>query len=169
MLGKKKIAVLATVLMATLVVGVYAGTLLSNTLTANWVVRESGTSLQLYWYSGTPSGDLNKGTWYDTYLGLRNLGQATYNNVIVKFKIYADVSLLTNCITLKGYTNTWIVVSLTLVTEGGKDIFTGSWGPAEGFAVGPGYDVVTHFQYMFEGNAPVDQNYYFSAWVETVP
>ena len=171
MMRNKKIGLLATVLAASLVVGVYAGMLLSNTLTANWVVREPQTNLALYWYSGTPSGDLNIGTWYDTYVELKNLGQATYSSVIVKLKISADVSLLAGCIKLIGYDTTygWINVPLTLETEGGKDIFTGYWGPSTGFPVGPGYDEVSHFQYMFEGNAPVNVNYYFSAWVETVP
>jgi hypothetical protein len=169
MMRNKKIGLLATVLAASLVVGVYAGMLLSNTLPATWVVRESKTNLALYWYSGTPSGDLNIGTWYDTYVELKNLGQATYSSVIVKLKISADVSLLAGCIKLKGYAGGWIDVPLTLVTESGKDIFTGYWGPPAGFSVGVPYDEVSHFQYMFEGNAPVDVNYYFSAWVETVP
>jgi hypothetical protein len=171
MMRNKKIGLLATVLAASLVVVVYAGMLLSNTLPATWVVRESKTNLALYWYSGTPSGDVNRGTWYDTYMGLRNDGQATYSSVIVKFKISADVSLLAGCIKLKGYDTTygWINVPLTLVTEDSKDIFTGYWGPPTGFSVGVPYDEVSHFQYMLEGNAPVDVNYYFSAWVETVP
>jgi len=135
MLAKKKIAILATVFMATLVVGVYAGLQLSNRLTASWVVREPGGNLELWWNAGEPTGDLNRGTWYYGEIGLKNKAQATYH-VIVKFKIYTDVSLTTNDIKITIYdegAGQWIDLPMTVVTEGGRDILTGTWGPPAGF------------------------------------
>jgi hypothetical protein len=48
MMKNKKIALLASILMVTLVVGVYA-VILSNRVTTSWTLRESGTNLELYW------------------------------------------------------------------------------------------------------------------------
>jgi hypothetical protein len=168
MMGKKKIALLGVILMTTLAVGVYAGMQLSNTLTAHWVVRESGNNLELWWNAGEPSGDLYRGVWYYGEIGLRNKAEATYH-VIVKFKIYTDVSLTTNDVKIKAYdegAGQWIILPLTVVTEGGRDILTGTWGPPSGFDVGPGYYKVTPFYCMFEGSAPVNMGYHFEAWVE---
>lgn len=44
----KKIALIASILMATLILGVYA-VILSNRVTTSWTLRESGKNLELYW------------------------------------------------------------------------------------------------------------------------
>jgi len=168
MMKNKKIALLASILVMTLAVGVYAGLQLSNKLEASWVVQEPGSNLELWWNAGTPSGDRYRGTSYYGEIGLKNNAQATYH-VIVNFKISADVSLLADCIKITIFdegSGTWIDLPMTLVTEGAKNVFTGVWGPAEGFDVGLGYYKVTPFYYTFEGNAPVGTWYHFEAWVE---
>jgi hypothetical protein len=168
MLGKKKVVMLAAVLMATLAVGVYAGIQLSETLSASWTVQESGTNLALWWQENTPSGELYRGQWYQTQIGLKNTGAATYH-VIVKFQIRTNVSLTANDMKLQ-YSDgsAWHDLPLTPETVGDRDMLVGSYGLADGFDVGPGYNVLTWFQYYFEGSAPLDGAYYFEAWVEQV-
>jgi hypothetical protein len=165
MMKNKKIGLLATVLVASLVVGVFAAIQLSNNLTANWVVKESQGNLVLSWYDAMPTGDLYIGNWYYPQIRLQNVGVATYKNVIVKFEVWADVALPEGSVVVQG---NWGTGLQNIVTwNSGK--FVGTWGPAIGFEVGPGYNVLSQFQYKFEGNAPVDVRYYFNAWVETVP
>ena len=167
MMKNKKIALLASILVASLVVGVYA-VILSNTLTASWTLRESGTTLVLYWADGEPSGDLYRGGWITTKLGLRNDGLATYN-VSDKFRIYTGGAVLpSGCIKIEYYYGTsW--VNMTGVLSGwGTNVLTGYFGPPAGFPVGPGYNEQTWFRIMFDGDAPINVGYYFEAWVEQV-
>jgi hypothetical protein len=169
MMRNKKIALLASILVVTLVVGVYA-LVLSNTLTASWTLRESGTNLVLYWADGEPSGDLYRGQWIQTKIGLRNDGLATYT-VSDKFKIYTVASgLPSGCVTIEYNEDDgtgWHDMT-DVLTGWGSNTLTGYFGPPAGFTVGPGYNVQTWFRIMFNGNAPIDVGYYFESWVEQV-
>ena len=163
MMRNKKIALLASILVATLVVGVYA-VILSNTLTASWTVVESGANLELSWYADTPGGSLSRGVWYTTQIRLRNTGVATYT-VIDKFDIYASgYSIPDGSIVIQYWDgDSWEPVGI----YGWGTHLTGYFGPSTGFSCGPGYDATTLFRYMFEGNALLTE-YSFSAWVEQV-
>jgi len=173
MMRNKKIGLLATVLAASLVVGVYA-VILSNTLTTSWTLK-AGTPLELYWaapYYG-PSGDVNIGAVIYASIGLRNNGLATYT-VLDWFKIYTSASNLpTGCIKIEYWQDEdgnsvyeWKDMSGVL-TGWGTTTLTGYFGPrATGFPVGPDYDVVTSFRVMFDVGAPL-AGYGFDAWVET--
>ena len=160
----KKIALLASILVASLVIGVYA-IVLSNKLTASWTLREKKT-LELYWASTEPSGDLYRGEWNYAYIGLRNNGLASYD-VIVKFVIYTVASgLPTDCITIEYYEDTTWYDMTGVLTGWGSATLNGYFGPSTGFPCGVGYNEVTQFRIMFDGNAPIDVGYYFEAWVE---
>ncbi len=168
MSGRKTIAVVAVALMATLSVGVYAGLQLSSLLVANWYVRESGLNLELWWQDNEPEGDLNRGEWYQTRIGLKNNGVATYN-VILIFQIRADVSLTTDDLKIQYLDGSeWKPLSLHTVTIGDIDRLEGSYGPPGGFEVGPDYVALTWFRYCFDGSAPLDVEYTFEAWAEQV-
>ena len=162
---RKKIALLASILMVTLVVGVYA-VILSNTLTASWTLRESGTTLELYWADGEPSGDLYRGEWIQTKIGLRNNGEATYT-VTDKFTISASgYGLPAGCITIEYYdTDHWVDMT-GVITGWDSATLHGYFGPVGGFECGPDYDEQTWFRIMFDGNAPIDVGYTFEVWVE---
>jgi len=44
---------------------------------------------------------------------------------------------------------------------------TGQFGPpSAGWTVPPGYNVVTQFHIMFDGDAPIDVGYGFEVWIE---
>jgi len=160
---RKKIALLASILMATLVVGVYA-VVLSNTITTSWTLKESKT-LELYWVT-KPSGDLYRGTWIEAKIGLKNNGLASYD-VSVKFKIYTGgAGIPTGNVTIQYYDGGWHDMTGVL-TGWGSATLNGYFGPSAGFPVGPGYDVVTLFRIMFDGSAPL-VSYNFEAWVEQV-
>lgn len=161
---------LTTILMITLIVGVYAGMRLSNILTAQWIVRESQGNLVLSWYWNEPTGDLNRGQWYYTQVRLQNIGETTYN-VIVKFKVWIYTDLPENSIRVQGDWGTgWQDIAFREWDSGlGRYVYVGTWGPPSGFQCTPGWDVVTTFRYMFEASAPIDVTYYFNAWVEEVP
>jgi hypothetical protein len=170
MLAKKKIALLTVALMVMLAGGVYAGMRLSNILTANWVVKESQTNLVLSWPYDEPSGDLNRGQWYSTYVRLQNTGATTYT-VIVKFKVWIATSLPDGSITIQGwYSDDWHnIATYQWDSDLGRYVYVGTWGPSEGFQCTPGWDVISEFRFKFESNAPIDTPYYFEAWVEQVP
>ena len=164
---RKKIALLASILMVTLVVGVYA-VVLSNTLTASWTLQESGTNLELYWADGAPSGTLYRGEWITTKLGLRNNGEATYT-VTDKFTIYASgYTLPQDCLKIEYWDGDAWVDMTGVITGWDSDTLSGYFGPVAGFECGPGYDEQTWFQIMFDGNAPIGVGYSFNAWVEQV-
>jgi hypothetical protein len=171
MMKNKKIALLASILVVTLVAGVYAAVRLSNILPTSWTLRESGENLVLYWADGAPSGDLYRGEWITTKIGLRNDGLATYT-VSDKFKIYTVASgLPSGCITIEYNQDDgtgWHDMT-SVLTGYGSNTLTGYFGPPAGFTVGSPYDVQTWFRIMFNGNAPIDVGYYFEAWVEQVP
>ena len=155
-------------MIASIITAVYAGVILSNTLTANWTVKEPGTNLELWWNAGTPGGDLYKGTWYYSDIGLKNNGVATYN-VIVKFRIWTDVDLATTDIKVQYYDGaSWLDLPLTVESVGGRNILTGTFGPSSGFPVGVGYNQVTPLKYYFEGSAPADHAYGFDCWAEQI-
>jgi hypothetical protein len=161
MLGKKKIALLAVVLMATLTVGVYAGLQLSNNLTATWTVTNTGTELTLSWNPSPDGSTFARGSWYGNYgVRLQNTGTATYN-VTVKFKIDAGAGMPEKSIVLQYWTGVWNTLPMT---GWGSSELTGSFGPPSGFLVGPGYDVTTLLQIMFEGNASLT-GYSTNIWV----
>jgi len=170
-MNRKKIALLASILVATLVVGVYA-VILSNTLTTSWTLRESGTTLELYWaapYYG-PSGEVNRAGWNYASIGLRNNGLATYT-VLDWFTISTVASgLPPGCITIE-YNNAGTWTDMTGVLTGwGSATLTGYFGPRDtGFPVDPSYDKVTEFRILFNGNAPINVGYSFAAWVEQFP
>jgi len=169
-MNKKIVALVATVLMVTLVVGVFAAVMLSNTLTTSWTLRESGTTLELYWaapYYG-PSGEVNRAGWIYATIGLRNNGLATYN-VIDKFTISTAASALpSGCITIEYYDGANWQNMTAVLTGYGSYTLTGYFGPVTGFPVGSPYDVVSSFRIMFNGNAPINVGYSFAAWVEQV-
>ena len=165
---RKKIGLLASILMATLIVGVYAGTIISNTVTATWTLETSITDLELYWADGgAPTGAYNRGIWIQTKIGLKNTKLATYT-VTDNFTITASsYSLPTDCIKIEYLDGTdW--VDMTGVLTGWNTLtLKGYFGPITGFTVGPGYDHATDFRIMFDGNAPLAA-YEFNAWVEEV-
>jgi hypothetical protein len=167
MLGKKKIAVLAVVLMATLAVGAYAGMQLSNTLTASWNVINTQSELTLSWNPSTPGGNFATGQWYGTDgsygIELHNTGVGTYN-VIVKFNIDCNGAIPQNSIILQYYDGSWKPLPITTGSWGSSEV-GGTFGPPSGFSVVPGYDVTTPLRIMFEGNATIT-NYSTSIWVE---
>jgi hypothetical protein len=175
MMKNKKIALLASILVVTLVVGVYAAVQLSQPITTSWTLRESGTTLELYWYGGEgyygrPTGDLNRGQWIYASIGLRNTGEATYT-VIDRFTITTGPALPSGCIKMEYNEHDgqgWHDMTPVLTYAGGT--VTGYFGnPSTGFIVGPPYDVVASFRIMFDGNAPIDVGYSFVAWVEQFP
>ena len=161
---RKKIALLASILMVTLVVGVYA-VIISNTLTAEWNVVSTIGDLTLWWEADTPHGDLARGVWYETTMGLKNTGTATYT-VIDKFTISTSgAGLPDGCITIQyWYVDHWEDIT-GVITGWGTATIHGYFGPSTGFPCGPGYSETTVFRYMFEGNAPLT-GYTFNAWVE---
>jgi len=165
----KKIALLASILMVTLVVGVYAGLQLSNTLTTSWTVVESGNNLTVWWVANTPGGDLARGVWDETKLGVKNTGVATYT-VIDRFTIHADGYVLPeNCIKIEyWYESAWVDIT-GAIGGWGTTTISGHFGPLPGgFPCGPGYNEITRFRYKFDGNAPLT-SYTFNAWVEQIP
>jgi hypothetical protein len=170
MMKNKKITLLASILVMTLVAGVYAAVRLSNPITTSWTLRESGTTLELYWAApyGAPTGDLNRGGWIYASIGLRNNGLATYT-VLDWFKIYTAASgLPSGCVTIEYYDGASWLDMTGVLTGYGSNTLTGYFGPITGFPVGPGYDVVSSFRIMFNGNAPINVGYTFEAWVEQI-
>jgi len=169
MIGKKKIAVLSTVLIATLVVGVYAGMRLSNILTAYWSVSETQENLELSFVTGYGIADpIPRGVWQDVQIRLQNVGAATYN-VRVYFKIWtAGPVLPTDSIKILYWevtTETWLPLPMT---GWESSELTGWFGPEGGFPVPPGYDVVSYFQVLFDGTAPLT-GYGFQAYAQEIP
>jgi len=171
MMKNKKIALLASILVATLVAGVYAGLQLSNPITASWTLKESGNNLVLSWAAATPTGDLYRGRWYnDTKVRLQNTGDAAYN-VIVKFKVWIATSLPENSMRVLGNWGTgWQDIATRQWDSAlARFVYAGTWGPSGGFNCTSGWDITSEFRYMFEASAPIDTTYYFEAWVEQVP
>lgn len=171
MMKNKKIALLASILVMTLVAGVYAGLQLSKPITASWTLKESGDNLVLSWFAATPTGDLYRGQWYNaTQVRLQNTGAATYN-VIVTFKVWIATDLPADSMRILGDWGTgWQNIATRQWDSAlGRFVYVGTWGPSAGFACTPGWDIVSTFRYMFEASAPIDTTYYFEAWVEQVP
>jgi hypothetical protein len=178
MMKNKKIALLASILVVTLVVGVYAAVRLSTPITTSWTLRESGTTLELYWaapYWNPGGGDLYRSGWIYASIGLRNNGLATYT-VLDWFKIWTGPVLPPGCIKMEYYVAVprggeqvgWNNMTSVLTYDGGT--VTGYFGPRDtGFPVDPDYDVVTSFRIMFDAGAPIDVEYHFEAWVEQFP
>jgi hypothetical protein len=165
MMRNKTIGLLATVLAATLVVGVYAGMLLSNTLTASWNVINTGSELYLSWNPSPDGSGFARGIWYGNYgVRLENTGTATYN-VIVKFRIDAGANMPSNCFKIEYWDgDSWE----NLPISGWDDMSVeGTFGPGGGFSVGPAYDVTTLLKVMFDGTAPIT-NYAVYIWAESV-
>ena len=167
MMINKKIALLASILIVTLIGGVYAVTL-SNTLTASWTLRPSTTDLELYWVGDAPNGELYRGQWISASVGLRNNGLATYN-VTDKFTISTSASgLPSGCITIEYWDGDSWEDMTGVLTGYGSITLTGYFGPIEGFTVDPDYNEVSQFRIMLNGNAPINVGYQFAAWVEQV-
>jgi hypothetical protein len=166
MMRNKKIALLVTILMATLIVGVYAGMRLSNILTADWTVVETRDKLVLSWDASEPDGNIEVGKYYGTYIRLTNIGEATYN-VIVKFKLWASgLPTIPSGSIIIQY---WDGDSWEPVGNYHWDSYVeGYFGPTTGFTCGPGYNQVTQLRYMFNANAP-RTGYAIEIWVEEVP
>jgi hypothetical protein len=165
MMKNKKLVYLATVLAVTLVVGVYAGLQLSNTLTASWSVVNTGSELYLSWNPSPDGSQFARGVWYGSYgVRLQNTGTATYN-VIVKFRIDAGATMPGNSFKIQYYDgSSWLDLP---ISGWGDASVEGTFGPSGGFSVGPGYDVTTPLQVMFDGTAPIT-NYATYIWVEQV-
>lgn len=174
----KKIALLASILMVTLVVGVYAVSRLSNPITTSWTLRESGNNIRLYWETDPPalSDGVYRGEWVQVGIGLENIGEATYD-VIGRFRIWTvGTAIPDGCITIEYYVAAdpgsgevigWNDMSGVLSGWGTKEL-TGWFGPSTGWTVDPDYDnVVTQFQILFDGDAPL-VGYGFEGWVEEV-
>jgi len=151
---KKKIGVLAAVLLSTLVVGVYAGMTLSNHISASWNVINTGTELTLSWAPSPDGSNFATGVWYGEYgIRLQNTGTATYN-VLVYFAIDANAALPTDCVKIQYYDGTnWH--DLTTMTGWATQHLTGYFGPVGGFACTPGWDATTPLKIMFSGAAPI--------------
>jgi len=66
-MNRKKIALIASILMATLAAGVYAGLQLSNTLTASWNVVSTEEELYLSWNPSLDGSNFVRGAWYGDY------------------------------------------------------------------------------------------------------
>ena len=164
--------ILLVLTMCYVVAGVYAVTVLSNTLTASWILN-AGEPLEPYWGEGAepPSGDLYSGIWYETEIRLENNGGVTYT-VIDRFTISTTVDILpTDCIKI-GYwdvvTSAWVDIT-GVITGWDTTMISGHFGPLpDGFECGPGYIETTLFRIMFESNAPLT-SYVFEAWVEESP
>jgi hypothetical protein len=165
MMRNKKIALLATVLAASLVVGVFAAIQLSNTLTTGFNVKAE--PLLLEWKLWKPEGDLYRGSWYNTQIRLYNPTQSTFDKVIVRFTIYSyGVAFPGGSITIEYYDGAW--KDMTGVLSGhGTNTLTGYFGPSTGFPVGIGYDQTTELRVMFNDGAPIAA-YAFTGWAETV-
>lgn len=177
----KKIALLASILMVTLVVGVYAGMRLSNVITADWTLEESKENLVLYWYPGdvAPTGPFKRGQWNDgIYIALKNTGVDDYTAVIGKFEIWTGAGDdLSGLIQLRYYvtaaqadgdTEGWHTMTGVLTWNGATGRLEGHFGPTDGFPVTVGYNEVTQYGILFDNDAPLTR-YYFRAWIEEVP
>jgi hypothetical protein len=166
MMRNKKIGLLATVLAASLVVGVFAAIQLSNTLTANFEVKEAPLLLQ--WQVWEPTGTLYRGSWYGTAMRLYNPTQSTFDKVIVRFTLTAGGNVFpTDSVTIQYWDgDSWEPMGI-VATSWGTTILKGYFGPLTGFPVGIGYDQTTQLRVMFNDGAPIAA-YAFTGWAETV-
>jgi hypothetical protein len=165
MMKNKKIGLLATVLMASLVVGVFAAITLSNTLTTTFNVKKE--PLLLEWKVWTPAGDLYRGAWYDTWIRLYNPTTSTFEKVIVKFTLTAGgFTFPADSVTIQYWDGSWKPMGID-ITSWGTTVLKGYFGPLTGFPVGTPYDVTTQLRFMFNEGAPI-AGYEFTAWAETV-
>lgn len=165
-ISKKKTALLASILMVTLAVGVYAGLQLSNTLTASWNVLSTEGELYLSWNPSPDGSNFARGIWHGNYgVRLQNTGTATYR-VLVHFKIDAGAGLPEDCIEVEYYDGTdWYDLPLTGWTT---SQVSGYFGPSDGFDCTPGWDVTTPLRAMFDGDAPITW-YTVTIWVAEYP
>ena len=152
-MSRKKIGVLAVVLLSTLVVGVYAGMTLSNHISASWTVVNTGTELVHSWEPSPDGSGFARGAWYGNYgIRLQNTGTATYK-VLVYFDIYAGVALPSNCFTIQYWDGSaWQNLPLSGWTT---THLTGTFGPSGGFDCTPGWNALTQLRIMFDGTAPL--------------
>jgi len=89
MMKNKKIALLSGILMATLVVGVFAAIRLSNVLTADFTVADEPLLHQ--WIDWSPDGKtLYRGALYSPSIRLYNPTTSTFEKVIVRFELSAS-------------------------------------------------------------------------------
>lgn len=165
-MNRKKIALIASILMATLAAGVYAGLQLSNTLTASWNVVSTEEELYLSWNPSLDGSNFVRGAWYGDYgARLQNTGTATYH-VLIYFTIDAGAGLPTDCIKIQYHDGTdWY--NLPMAGWGSSQV-SGSFGPSDGFDCTPGWDVTTPFRAMFDGDAPITW-YTVTIWVTEYP
>jgi hypothetical protein len=163
---KKKIVALAAVLMASLVVGVFAAILLSNTLTTTFNVKEE--PLLLEWKVWKPEGDLYRGSWYETSIRLYNPSGSTFEKVIVRFTLTAGGNTFpTGSVTIQYWDgDSWEPMGIDAASWG-TTILKGYFGPSTGFPVGVGYDETTKLRFMFNEGAPIAA-YEFNGRAETV-
>jgi hypothetical protein len=173
---RKKIALLSGILIATLVVGVYAGLQLSNTLTATFTVVSS-TPLQLSWVVNPDGMTFGQGYWHSTAIRLLNPTEATVTSVLLNFTIYAggyifpsdSMKIKFNSVVWSGWADPWDNGWIDIPLSGwGSEVLTGTYGTPGGFDCTPGFDATGPFKFMFEGNAPL-ASYTFNVWVERVP
>lgn len=162
----KKIVALAAILMAALVVGVFAAIRLSNNLTANFEVKVE--PLLLEWKVWTPAGDLYRGSWYATSIRLYNPTSSTFEKVIVKFTLSAAGNTFpTDSVTIQYWDgDSWEPMGID-ASSWGTTILKGYFGPLTGFPVGIGYDQTTQLRVMFNDGAPIAA-YAFTGWAEAV-
>jgi hypothetical protein len=161
-MNKKKIGVLAAVLLSTIVVaGVYAYTV-SNHISASWNVTNTETELTLSWRWNSPDGgSFARGQWYGsdalTYgIRLENKGSGTFK-VLVKITINAGAGLPTDCIKVQCYEDWGSGLKWNSMTFSGWTTakLTADYGTPGGFNCTPGWDTTTPIRFMFEGNAPI--------------
>lgn len=166
MMKNKKIGLLATVLVASLVVGVFAAITLSNTLTTTFNVKKE--PLLLEWKVWKPEGDLYRGAWYATSIRLYNPTTSTFEKVIVRFTLTAGGSTFpTGSVTIQYWDGSWKPMGIDPASWG-TTVLKGYFGdPINGFPVGIGYDQTTALQFRLNEEAPI-AGYEFTAWAETV-
>jgi hypothetical protein len=152
-MNKKKIGVLAAILLSTIVVaGVYAYTV-SNHISASWNVVNTETELTLTWEPSPDGSNFARGVWSGNYgVRLRNTGTATYH-VLVYFDITAGAGLPTNCVDIQYWDGAnWLDLPMTGWTTAH---LSGYFGPPGGFDCTPSWNQLTLLRVMFDGDAPI--------------
>lgn len=153
MISKKKIVVLAAVLVSVLVVGVYAyANLLSNTLTANWTVT-TGTPLTAS-FNAAPTGGTTPWGTYD-YFGVRvqNPTAATLSGVYVTFTLTDSSAMPSGSFHIQYFDGTnWDDVGVAGWLTYGTGTVSGTlWNIG---TVAPAFDKTLQFRIMFDSTMP---------------
>lgn len=156
MLTKKEISAITIVLISTLIVGVYAGSRLSPTITASWVLA-SGNEIQLSWNPPPPS-TMSRQQEYIYGVRIENMEPQSLS-IWLNFTINADLNLPLNSVVLLWGGN-----------PPGNSVGLTGWGTQElrgviGFGLAPGANATTYFGIYLLSNAPVT-TYSTYVWAE---